>query len=1034
MGPSTTTPTTDHRRASRRRLTGPRLLVLGALLLGGLGLAGVDRPTPVAAAAPVHPTLVSALPNNRTPHVTNGDVRTVAVAGDTVVLGGNFTASTDPDGTPVNRSYLLAFDKATGRIRRDWAPQLDGEVFSVVAAPDGQSVYVGGRFNRVDGLSQLKVARIAIADGRPLAFQSGVSAVVTAMALQGDRLYIGGVFTSVQGRTRRVAALNAQTGRIDDNVDVAFAGTHRGGDGKIWRIEASPDGQHLVVVGNFATVGGQPRNQIAKLDINGGGPVTLSSWSTTAFAGFCASFTDYVRDVSYSPDGSYFVVVTTGAKGTGLNGQCDAVSRWAESDTANATPQWSMYSGGDSHYSVEATGAAIYVGGHFRWTNNPYGTDSLGPGGVEREGISALDPANGLPLSWNPGRDRGQAVWQMVATPDGLYVASDTDRIGRYLYRGRIAFFPLEGGVPVPQPARVELPVQLDQYAAAGGGNPARVTTRSYDGSTLSAPTTAVADAAALSGTRAAFVAAGVLYTAHSDGTLQARSYDGTTFGAPVTVDLQRMTTFANDLRNMNGAVYDDGRLYYTVSGSSTLSMRYFSTQNRVVGAVRFDVAGSGGGVSYNQVGGMVLAGEHVYYVDRQAGTLVRASWRSGGGIDGGTRTTVSAANANGLSWTSTVLFARPGEVPNRPPVAQVTAACTGLTCDFDASGSTDPDGTIAGVSWTFAPGQTGTGPTARHTYSAPGTYAVSATVTDDDGATAIGTTTVTVADLPPTAAFAATCELATCSVDASGSDDPDGEIASYAWTFGDGGTGTGETAVHTYTASGTYTIGLTVTDARGQTATASRPVTVDVPAGQGFVGVTGTTGQPTSNRHQTTIPADVLPGDQLLLTVASNATGTTTVTPPAGWSVVSSGGTAGARVAVFGKVAVAGDAGRAVVVQLGSSSKASVGVAAYRGLAVVTPVPTPATGYRTPAATAALGEWIVSFWADKSATTTDLAPPAGVTERRSFIGTGAGHVADLLADSNGPVAAGPTGGLAATPTAPVGNALAVTVRLAPTP
>jgi hypothetical protein len=79
------------------------------------------------------------LPTTTTPHVTNGEVRSVAVAGDTVVLGGGFTALTDPDGTVVNRSHLLAYDKATGRIRRDWAPQLDSEVFKVVAAPDGQS-------------------------------------------------------------------------------------------------------------------------------------------------------------------------------------------------------------------------------------------------------------------------------------------------------------------------------------------------------------------------------------------------------------------------------------------------------------------------------------------------------------------------------------------------------------------------------------------------------------------------------------------------------------------------------------------------------------------------------------------------------------------------------------------------------------------------------------------------------------------------------------------------------------------------------
>ncbi|CAN5707802.1 hypothetical protein BH24ACT4_BH24ACT4_12110 [soil metagenome] len=177
---------------------------------------------------------------------------------------------------------------------------------TLVAAPDGQSVYVGGRFNKVDGVTQLKLARLATSDGRPLPFRAEVNAVVTALAVNGDRLYVGGVFQQIQGRQRRLAALDLNTGIIDDNVAVNIAGVHRtGGDGKIWRIEASPDGRPLVVVGSFATVDGQPSNQIVKLDTNSGGVMTIEPWSTTALSGCCASFQDYVRDVSYSPDGSY---------------------------------------------------------------------------------------------------------------------------------------------------------------------------------------------------------------------------------------------------------------------------------------------------------------------------------------------------------------------------------------------------------------------------------------------------------------------------------------------------------------------------------------------------------------------------------------------------------------------------------------------------------------------------------------------------------------------------------------------------------
>ena len=60
-----------------------------------------------------------------------------------------------------------------------------------------------------------------------------------------------------------------------------------------------------------------------------------------------------------------------------------------------------------------------------------------------------------------------------------------------------------------------------------------------------------------------------------------------------------------------------------------------------------------------------------------------------------------------------------------------------------------------------------------------------------------------------------------------AGSDDGDGTIESYAWTFGDGGTSTDENPTHPYADAGTYTATLTVTDDNGDTATASVTVTV---------------------------------------------------------------------------------------------------------------------------------------------------------------------------------------------------------------
>lgn len=83
----------------------------------------------------------------------------------------------------------------------------------------------------------------------------------------------------------------------------------------------------------------------------------------------------------------------------------------------------------------------------------------------------------------------------------------------------------------------------------------------------------------------------------------------------------------------------------------------------------------------------------------------------------------------------------------------------------------------------------------------------------------------------PPVSSFTSSCAGLSCSFDGSGSADPDGTIAGYAWTFGDGGTATGPTPAHAYAVEGTYTVRLTVTDDAGGTASSTRTVTVTAPA-----------------------------------------------------------------------------------------------------------------------------------------------------------------------------------------------------------
>ena len=106
-------------------------------------------------------------------------------------------------------------------------------------------------------------------------------------------------------------------------------------------------------------------------------------------------------------------------------------------------------------------------------------------------------------------------------------------------------------------------------------------------------------------------------------------------------------------------------------------------------------------------------------------------------------------------TFPDTFTITRQAGVPNEPPVASFTSSCDDLDCDFDASGSSDPDGTIVSRAWTFGDGSTGSGATPSHTYAAAGTYTVGLTVTDDDGSTASTTRSVMVTGAPQPTVYA---------------------------------------------------------------------------------------------------------------------------------------------------------------------------------------------------------------------------------------------------------------------------------------
>jgi len=92
-------------------------------------------------------------------------------------------------------------------------------------------------------------------------------------------------------------------------------------------------------------------------------------------------------------------------------------------------------------------------------------------------------------------------------------------------------------------------------------------------------------------------------------------------------------------------------------------------------------------------------------------------------------------ASARGVTDTVIVTIDNGGNPTNNPPVADFSYTKTDLTVDF-ADASTDTDGTVVNWYWEFGDGSTTTLQNPSHTYASDGTYSVSLTVTDDDGAT----------------------------------------------------------------------------------------------------------------------------------------------------------------------------------------------------------------------------------------------------------------------------------------------------------
>jgi len=163
-------------------------------------------------------------------------------------------------------------------------------------------------------------------------------------------------------------------------------------------------------------------------------------------------------------------------------------------------------------------------------------------------------------------------------------------------------------------------------------------------------------------------------------------------------------------------------------------------------------------------------------------------------------------------------------------PVAAIDVSCQGRTCTFDGTGSSDPeDGAVTSYAWDLGDGASASADVFEHRYEAPGEYTVTLRVTDVGGQAGEAAATI-VADDPPAALVSFTCDSLECTFSAADSTDDDG-IVEFRWDFGDGNQAAGSSpgpVTHEYAEAGEYPATLTITDTRGQQATAEAEVRPD--------------------------------------------------------------------------------------------------------------------------------------------------------------------------------------------------------------
>ena len=332
----------------------------------------------------------------------NSDVRALAVQADGKILVGGFFTSIG--GQTRNRIALLNPD---GSLDASFDPNANDAVRAIAVQADGKIV-VGGDFTSIGGQTRNQIARLNPDGSLDTSFDPNANREVRAIAMQADgKILVGGAFSSIGGQTRSDIARLSPDGSLDATFDPNVTNTT--GTGAVFAIAVQADGK-IVVGGVFTSIGGQTRNDIARLNPDG-----------SLDASFDPNANFFVEALAVQADGKILVVgLFSSIGGQTRNG----IARLNSDGSLDAN--FDPNANGQVHAVAVQADGKIVVGGTF-----------FTIGGQTRNRIARLNPDGSLDASFDPNANF--FVFAIAVQADGKILVGGTFTFIGGQTRNRIA-------------------------------------------------------------------------------------------------------------------------------------------------------------------------------------------------------------------------------------------------------------------------------------------------------------------------------------------------------------------------------------------------------------------------------------------------------------------------------------------------------------------------------------------------------------------------------------------------------------------